>query len=228
MTAEEKKAYNLKWYYDNRERQLEKSRKQYAENREIILEKSRQRHSDNPEKERERKRKYRAENPEKVRDRDRRYRVENQDKIRDSQRRFCAENPEKVRVYWRKYRAENPEKVRVYRRKYRAENPEKIRVLGSNYRVEFGRSHFSRAKKRGNHAEQFRRKSIFERDGWKCQYCQKKVTINTAILEHKIPIAKGGSHTPANCTTSCAKCNGEKAAKLLNGMQITIFDNVKD
>lgn len=144
-----------------------------------------------------------------------------------------------VKAYHAKYRLEYYRKLmedqaayaislarkREYMRELR--NSADFKAKSLDYQRKFGGSHYRKAKKRGNVAVRFSRKSIFERDKYKCAYCNKKLNIKTAVLEHKIPISRGGSHTPANCTTSCAKCNLEKHAKLIPGMQITIFDNVE-
>ncbi len=180
----------------------------------------------NPNKAREDSLRWRANNPGKVIEGNRNLRktyAENPEKEKERCRNWRILNPDKMRACKQNWRIKNPDKVKDSNIKWQAENPEKVRE--SKKRI--GGSHFGRAVKRGNHAERFKRADIFERDGYKCAYCKKKVTINTAVLEHRIPIAKGGSHTPENCTTSCAKCNAEKAAKLVNGMQITIFDKVK-
>lgn len=199
-------------------------RKYYAERRDKILEEKRKYYAENQDKVKDRTRKYGSENREKINVRRRKNRAENGEMVRELDRKRYAKGGYKKRERERKYYAEKPEIRKGRGKRYRAENREKIRDRGKKY----GNSHFRRAEKLGNYSERFNRKSIFERDGWKCAYCKKKVTINTAVLEHKIPIVKGGSHTPANCTTSCAKCNTDKSDKLLNGMQITIFDKVKN
>ena len=96
------------------------------------------------------------------------------------------------------------------------------------YRMEFGGGHHTRAERRGNYAERFKRTDIFKRDKFTCQYCKKRLILKDCVLDHRIPIAKGGSNTPENCATSCRACNSEKSAKIINGTQITIFDRVKD
>jgi endogenous inhibitor of DNA gyrase (YacG/DUF329 family) len=55
---------------------------------------------------------------------------------------------------------------------------------------------------------------LFERDGWKCQHCSKKVSIeayrsasNRAVIGHIVAIAAGGTHTWDNVLTLCHPCN---------------------
>jgi HNH endonuclease len=45
---------------------------------------------------------------------------------------------------------------------------------------------------------------------WKCAYCQ---TGPYEVMEHYIPIAKGGGTTKENCVPACFKCNQDKLDK---------------
>lgn len=125
--------------------------------------------------------------------------------------------------------AKNKERSKTDRykqlRKARAQTPEN-KAKKRARQQEFGGGHYRRAVKRGGYAERFKRADIFKRDNLICEYCKKKMNIKDCVLDHRIPIAKGGSHTPGNCTTSCFKCNAEKHANLIDGVQITIFDRV--
>ena len=62
-------------------------------------------------------------------------------------------------------------------------------------------------------ADVYRRK-IFERDGWRCQICSKAVLRSKAVphpraptIDHIIPLARGGTHEPANAQLACFACN---------------------
>lgn len=56
----------------------------------------------------------------------------------------------------------------------------------------------------------FRKRVLFNRDNWRCQYCNHKVTKETAQIEHIYPESRGGKKTWINCVTACARCNSEK------------------
>lgn len=56
----------------------------------------------------------------------------------------------------------------------------------------------------------FRKKVLFNRDGWRCQYCGKRVNRETAEVEHVIPMSRGGGSSWQNCTTACRPCNKTK------------------
>ncbi len=55
---------------------------------------------------------------------------------------------------------------------------------------------------------------IFERDNWTCQLCRRKVNRKAVVphprapvLDHVIPLAKGGTHEPANVQCAHFMCN---------------------
>ncbi len=58
-----------------------------------------------------------------------------------------------------------------------------------------------------------KRRELFEKDRWTCQYCGEKVSIKNATLDHYVPQWKGGKHTKENLKTCCLLCNGIKSGK---------------
>ena len=62
--------------------------------------------------------------------------------------------------------------------------------------------------------------TIFVRDGWRCRLCGRKtpstlrgtIAPNAPELDHIIPWACGGSHTPNNLQCLCRACNLKKGA----------------
>lgn len=57
----------------------------------------------------------------------------------------------------------------------------------------------------------FRKKVLFNRDNWTCQYCGTPVSYNSAEVEHILPSSRGGQSSWMNCVTSCHPCNKKKA-----------------
>lgn len=62
----------------------------------------------------------------------------------------------------------------------------------------------------------FRKRDVFERDEWKCQYCEKRLCEKTATLDHVIPSSKGGLTSYENTVCACKRCNFAKADRLLS------------
>lgn len=60
-------------------------------------------------------------------------------------------------------------------------------------------------------------REIFERDGWRCHICGKKVRQDVdrkhpdgATIDHIVPIAAGGDDEPSNVATAHWRCNRNK------------------
>ncbi len=94
------------------------------------------------------------------------------------------------------------------------------------YRDMFQRNgHNRRARLRSVRCVNFSPSEILNRDGWKCRICGKdtpkelrgKKVSNAPTLDHIVPIALGGEHTPSNTQCACLGCNCSKGgrAKLL-------------
>jgi HNH endonuclease len=74
---------------------------------------------------------------------------------------------------------------------------------------------------------------VFDRDSWRCQICDRKTpkrlrgtyADNAPELDHRVPMALGGSHTWGNVQCSCRSCNMSKGAKKVLG-QISMFPNI--
>jgi 5-methylcytosine-specific restriction endonuclease McrA len=57
----------------------------------------------------------------------------------------------------------------------------------------------------------FRKKVLFNRDGWKCQYCGTKLHWHNIEIEHIMPSSRGGPTSWLNCVAACKPCNKKKA-----------------
>jgi len=51
---------------------------------------------------------------------------------------------------------------------------------------------------------------VYERDAYKCRYCDKQLTRFTATLDHVAPVAEGGGNGFENLVTACLGCNSRK------------------
>lgn len=56
------------------------------------------------------------------------------------------------------------------------------------------------------------RKKIFERDNYECQRCFKNLIHlpEERVIDHKIPLSKGGSNAVANLWLLCNECDKRK------------------
>lgn len=69
-----------------------------------------------------------------------------------------------------------------------------------------------RLKRKGSSG--FRKRDVFERDEWSCQYCRRSLCEKTATLDHVIPRSKGGLTSYENTVCACTRCNFAKADKM--------------
>lgn len=76
--------------------------------------------------------------------------------------------------------------------------------------------------------EKISRMDIFQRDGWRCGLCHKKVNPKLqwpdprcAVIDHIIPITKGGPHIAANLQCAHFSCNSRKQDGI--GGQLRLF-----
>jgi 5-methylcytosine-specific restriction endonuclease McrA len=72
--------------------------------------------------------------------------------------------------------------------------------------------------------QQSKRRKVFERDGWRCFYCNAPVglvadvsdprwPIALATIDHKTSKLRGGTDDPANLVTACHRCNQAKGSR---------------
>lgn len=59
----------------------------------------------------------------------------------------------------------------------------------------------------------FSRVNIYGRDGYKCQYCGTKCSMNELTYDHVIPRSQNGKTTWTNIVSCCVPCNSRKAGR---------------
>ena len=57
----------------------------------------------------------------------------------------------------------------------------------------------------------FSRVNIYARDGYRCQYCGAKCSIDELTYDHVTPRSRGGRTTWDNIVSCCYACNADKA-----------------
>jgi hypothetical protein len=89
------------------------------------------------------------------------------------------------------------------------------------YKKRCGGTHISRAKHYGCDYVQFDPLTTLQRDGWRCRICDCSTPErlrgtqddNAPELDHIIPLAVGGKHTPENTQCLCRVCNSIKGTQ---------------
>jgi 5-methylcytosine-specific restriction endonuclease McrA len=59
----------------------------------------------------------------------------------------------------------------------------------------------------------FSRRSVFTRDGHRCQYCNVRCSPQELTCDHVVPRSQGGATDWTNVVTSCAPCNRRKGGR---------------
>lgn len=78
--------------------------------------------------------------------------------------------------------------------------------------------------------ERFSDTDIFERDGWVCQLCRRKISKDVATthpryatIDHIIPLSKDGEHSRRNVQAACRACNIRKSNTIGSGVQMLLL-----
>jgi 5-methylcytosine-specific restriction endonuclease McrA len=149
----------------------------------------------------------REKNRENRSERKRAYHAANREAIKARQRAYYAANREAIKARQRAWRETNKKKIREINRAYYAANPDKVRQ----------RVDRRKARQKGARVERVYRRRVFERDGWRCGICGGK-TLKKAkhphpkapVLDHIIPLSKGGEHSMRNVQCAHHRCNAAK------------------
>ena len=67
---------------------------------------------------------------------------------------------------------------------------------------------------------------VFKRDKFTCQYCGAKPPSVTLVVDHLLPVAKGGGNEISNLITACETCNQGKSDGTLSEAPEPIRDSL--
>lgn len=207
----------------------EKHKKYKAENNERILARGREYSKANREKENARHREWRAKNPGKSTEYCNRWKEKYPERYKEAARKANEKGAEREKVW----NEANRDKLRAYTKKWQQANPEKRAAYieankekFSKYKMEWKRAnpelvraqvHIRRARKVGNGGEHTGEElaQLIESQGHRCAnpYCRIDLRTAKKELDHKEPLALGGSSAIGNLQWLCAPCNRRKHAK---------------
>lgn len=194
-----------------------------------------------PEEARRKSREWYASNKEHVSTRSKAYRQAHIDEIRENGRNYRRENALHIAEFQREYRRAHRDEISLYRklnadrirakeREYQETHKTEIAAYRAEYREvyfqsERGKSakaaaeHRRRARKAGaggtfnrRDVEALRAGQTDSKGRVRCWWCGS--VIAKWHIDHRIPLARGGSSNPSNLCLSCPECNLNKRAKL--------------
>ena len=73
-----------------------------------------------------------------------------------------------------------------------------------------------------------KRRELFEKDKWICQYCGEKVNQQNVTLDHFIPQSKDGDNSKENLRTCCLVCNGIKSGKTYEEAAPSLLKSIQE
>lgn len=144
------------------------------------------------------RRAFREKNRERIGEQVRTRRALNPDKTRAENAKWKLANPDKVREEKRRYRQRHKDAIAAYFREWRNLNPDKAKAISLTRRA--------RSKRASGYATAGQIAARFAYFGNVCAYCGGPAES----VDHVIPLAKGGSHWPANLRPACKRCNSAK------------------
>jgi DNA repair exonuclease SbcCD ATPase subunit len=124
--------------------------------------------------------------------------------LKERAERYLA-NISKERALMAKWSEANKDKVRENNKKWKLDNKERVLVHGRVY------YHNRHARKNGKRISVNIAETLFQLQSGKCPVCRQPLT--KYHLDHKMPLALGGSNTDDNIQLLCPPCNLEKSAK---------------
>lgn len=197
----------------------------YLANKEKIKERSRLYRKNNKQMLKEYHHEYHIKNRNGIKEYSKQYYEDNKERIRENNQNYYADHKEEIIEQHKKYVSLNKSKVAKTQKEYRENNKEYLKEKGRQYRLKhkddfiYKRNRRDRWLKRkaamkSLPAEDVNSLDIFERDGWICQLCKKKVNKKlkhphpmSASLDHIVPISDNGPHLKTNCQLAHLRCN---------------------
>lgn len=142
----------------------------------------------------------------KTRDSERRRRVDGRARSRDRQR-YQKERAKRIKAAKKYYYRTQPRRLETAKA-WRETNRDKRVAQRNNRRAR----KYENAGYIGVSAIEWRR--TLNRASGRCTYCRRPAA--KLVMEHIIPLARGGRHAPANVTPVCVSCNSSKSDLFLS------------
>jgi 5-methylcytosine-specific restriction endonuclease McrA len=137
--------------------------------------------------------------PERARAYGREWMRRNPEKAREAMRRWRARHADQHRNANRDYRLRNPGRVKAWDAKYRRAHPDVVKVRWERYRA--------RRRAATGSFSTTEWLALVRRYGGRCAYCG---ILAGLVVEHRIPLSRGGTNFIDNILPACSSCNARK------------------
>jgi 5-methylcytosine-specific restriction endonuclease McrA len=152
---------------------------------------------------------------------DRQYHQKHARKHQERARKWYAEHPEYCREYGLKYRAKHPEQCKEQGHKWKREHPKQRSEYSRKYAQtpegkisKANTQHKRRSQKKDGKITLAEWNTIKKQQHFRCYWCKVKFKDEELIMDHVIPLSKGGLHDASNIVASCQSCNSSKHDKI--------------
>lgn len=115
--------------------------------------------------------------------------------------RYAKERERRIK-YAREYYWENAEELRQYSRDWRSENRDKRKIQHQRRRARM----MGAESREVTHSDWV---AIIDRQRGQCYYCPSRGDL---VMDHVVPLARGGRHAIGNLVAACVRCNSQKGA----------------
>lgn len=139
------------------------------------------------------------------------WRAKNREKWNAQSRKWTANNSERRRQIVADSDKKNRKARLEQKRKFYVENKHKWKGLKCSPEVRLAIKNRYRANKAKAIHVPYRASDIYRRDNFLCVYCG----ANAQVLDHVVPISRGGQDAGKNLVAACKRCNCAKRNKLL-------------
>ena len=133
----------------------------------------------------------------------------NREQVNKASSKWRMENPEKRQEVIKRYENKNKDERLARRRELYLTNSRSLKKYKSDPHIRRGIKNKVKAKLFSVSHEKYDSRKIFERDSYKCSYCNSDATE----LDHVLPLSRGGPDIESNLVACCKSCNRKKHNK---------------
>jgi len=164
---------------------------------------------------------------------DKAYNLANSVHLKIIRKAYYKANSEKMKAAAKANQLANSEKIKIRRKAFYKKHAEKCKKRAREYR----KAHLEQSKLHDRKRKAFRcgvkhkpyaTNYVFERDGWICQLCGRKINKRlkypnprSGSIDHIVPLSRGGNDSPVNVQATHLRCNLGKNAT--NKGQLRLF-----
>lgn len=160
------------------------------------------------------------------------WRLANKEYVSEQAKAYYFANKKYMSERRKAYYLKNKSRINEWNKTYRIANKEQIKISDKTYRQANKEAIATRWRKRralklGIGHEPYKDGYIFERDGWVCGICDRKINRRlkhpnplSPSIDHIVPLSKGGNDNLTNVQAAHLRCNVGKHNKNIGQLRL--------